>query len=150
MPGSGSVIKEQFLVWKTVHTDTASDNTVNDDPHLQFSIAANESIFLTSLLHISAGAGGFRFTLNGPAGFTTILYRNMILPNAGNCLVAGSAAAWGIELVLAGAIIGIGRQFLYFVNGVNPGTIIVRWAQEAVNVANTSLFNGSYLHVLRV
>jgi len=151
MPGTGSSIKESSLILKPASTVLANDNTVNDDPHLLFPIASSETLSFVFSVIYDAGAGGMRVTLNGPAGFVTLAYSLHLVNDVGNTILSGNqSAAWGAEIVLAGAHFGLALAYLYVVNGVNAGNVVFQWAQQVANPANTVVRLGSRLHVSRL
>lgn len=128
--------------------NTANDATLNDDPHLQIPIAVNEILVFELCAFWTAGAGGIQVAFNGPAAPTNLRYV-IALEGAGS-MTTQSVAAWDTVVAIAGADNGFVSGWLSVENGVNAGNVIVRWAQQAANAANTTLQRGSWFRSYRL
>jgi len=150
MPGAGASLKEITLIYKPASTSRANTAVLADDPHLLFPIAANERILLRLWSLYIAGAGGIQFTVNGPGGFIALSYTNTIVPHNVAPRIASSSAAWLATVALAGATNGFLLMDLGLLNGANPGNLVLQWAQQAANPANTTLYHNSSIIVHRL
>jgi len=150
MPSTGSYEREILSIRKPIDESVANDNTLNDDGALLLPVAAGEIVHFQVNAYWLAGAGGIRVAFNGPAAFTNLRYCISLYGAGGANVVAGAVAAWD-SIAAGGAndngtILGCGC----LENGANAGNVIFRWAQNNINVANTTVYRGSHLRMIRV
>jgi hypothetical protein len=149
MAGDGSSLQETLIEMKLATEATSNDETLNDDDTLVLSIIANAKYIWEVWANYSAGAGGARFAMHGPVGFTQLQYSATII-TTGAVVVQVNAGGYDIPVLLAGAstgqiIIRGGVQ-----NGATAGNLAFRWAQQASNAAATNVQRNSFFKLLRI
>ena len=128
--------------WKAVKKTTAqsiaSSTTLTDDTQLLVSLAANTDYLIRGVLYIDSGGGGFRWSMTGPSGATTIRY-NPVASNGGQSAY-GSVASFG-----AGASTWKVDFTAMIRNGSTAGTLSIQFCQNASDASNTTMIVGSWL-----
>ena len=140
-----SFIGASKVVQKTAGETVTSSTTLQNDDHLTFSIAANETWKGTIILPISANpSGGFKFDITAPSGAS------------GSCaMFGGSNYTSGWVAIGTGfgatAIISNTTMAITFsvANGSTAGSVQLRWAQNASFGTGTTIAGGATLTAVR-
>lgn len=148
MAGLGALY-EFYIVDKSVSITLQNDNTLNDDTHLTYPLAANEDIDWELTAFYNAGAGGIQCAMSGPAGYTALHYSANLDISGATKVTSAIATAWDVTVAQAAASSGLVRIHGHLHNGANAGTLVFRWAQNTSNVAATIIEEGSSLKVIR-
>jgi len=129
-------------VFKTADEIINSDNTLTDDTDLNFAIDADEFFACIVCLNWAADATpDFKFSFTGPAnmlgGFT------VDWDDINQTILAFSSVVGGVG---GGASVEKLAQINCLIkNGDTAGTFSVSWAQTNSDVADTTLFKGSWM-----
>ncbi len=143
---ASSFIGATTVVHKTGGETVTSSNTLQNDDHFTFSVAANERWKGSITFPMTAnGSGGFKFDITAPSGAS------------GSCAMYGLNAyvtAWtaigtggGATATATNATITITFDVT---NGANAGSITLRWAQNASFGTGTTVGSGGILLATRM
>ncbi len=148
MAGREGNMLEHYIVDTSADVNLANDNTLNNDGSLLYPMFAQDDIDFRITAYYLAGAGGIQAAMSGPAGFTALNY-NVNIASAGAAKVTSNVAqAWDVTAA-DGAGQGLITIFGHVNNGVNAGDLVFRWAQNVSNAANTTIYRGSSLVIIR-
>ena len=141
----------QYMRRKTADESVTSSTTLQNDDHLTFPIAANETWIVECTLHTTfAAAGGLKIAMNGPSGATirtsAVMDSNGIVPAHGS---SGSLAG-AIALSPAGATSGLVAVKCIIVNGSTAGNVNLQFAQNVSDVTATTVLANSYLQAVKL
>lgn len=148
MAGTGYT-KELFIKDKPADVDLINDAVLNDDVDLVYPIAADEDIHFEIWAFYTAGAGGIQVAMSGPAGFTHLHYSANLDISGATKVTSAVATAWDVTVVKAAGSSGMVRIIGHVHNGINAGSLVFRWAQNASNPADTTVHQGSTIKVIR-
>lgn len=134
-----------------IDADLAAITTTTyvDQTGLSFTIDANGIYIMEAVLFFvsSVTAEGSCFSVNGPASPSYIQGKSEL--GFGNR--EGNAYDWGTATSNGpAAVVALGRVYLYLVNGVNAGTLIVRGLTETGGANTTTVKRGSYAVLYQV
>lgn len=132
-------------VYKTADTSIVSNNTLADDPDLQFPVVANGVYSFRLMVSIASGAGGVNLAINGPSSS-----RIRISAASSSLLSAYTAfnTSFGLSTSAAATTIAFANGTVTI--GGTGGTFAVRIAQLNVNAAATLIEKGSVLDYIRI
>ena len=124
-----------------------------DVTDLTFPVSANTNYRFRFLVHYTTNATttGARFAINGPAA-PTALRVGGILPNGSSAVNAGSQTAYDTAIFLgttgpgATGVLGIIEGVLR--NGINAGTLALRFAAEVTSPGQVNVLADSYGELL--
>lgn len=147
------------MVRKTADETVTSSTALQDDNELAFSVGANETWVSDWILAVDgATAGDIKIAFNSPAGSTGRWYSHTYdvgattssgaqIHNNNTDLTDGGTSTRG---TLGAGVSSTIRISLIIVNGVNAGTVRLRWAQGTSSGTATSVLTNSYLEARRV
>lgn len=141
----------QYTKRKTADESVAASTTLQDDDHLTFPIAANETWVCEWTLHTAfVAAAGIKVAVNGPSG-ATIRTSASITPN-GIVPAFGSTTTLGAAIALAPALAdgGIVKVHATITASSTPGTVALRFAQNTSDAGNTTVLAGSILQAVKL
>lgn len=140
--------------YKLIATTIDTDNTLNDDPHLELiGILPNEHYEFWIVGSCSSViAAGIQFAFSIPAAPTwsfwhILLYDTATIRiNATGTMVTAASLAGGVA-ALAGTPF-VAHALLY--NGANGGDVHFQWAQHTSNGGNTTVWDDSFMVTRKV
>lgn len=142
---ASSFIGATTVVQKTAGETVTSSNTLQNDDHLTFAVAANETWkgIITFSLNAN-GSGGFKFDIAAPSGAS------------GSCAMFGNNAytiSW-VAIGTGGGATQSTTNIMYNItftitNGANAGNVTLRWAQNASFGTGTTINSGATLIATR-
>ena len=143
----------EAFVRKTADETVNNSIALQNDDDLKFAVAAGETWeFEVVALVTSAAAAGLTFDFAIPAA-STFGRKQYELWDDTTIRAQGSDALED-DSVYAGAVAALASDELIirgvFVNGVNAGTVQLRWAQTVADASNTQFLIGSYLKARRL
>lgn len=135
-----NAIGPHVQVVKSADESVTSSVTLQNDDELLIPVLANERWFVVLIGAVTAGAGGFKFHFDVPAGATfayQYIYQDGASFNIGNgnatqtntFINSGTNQPFRVEGVL--------------VNGATPGNLTLQWAQASSNAAATTIEGGT-------
>lgn len=132
--------------YKTADVAIQSDNSINADTQLLFSVAANTKYVFTFVIHYNTpAAADFRLDLTGPAAPTALRVTAISTiggtPGASN-FTGFSAGPYDIA---TGSTVGSLLIYGTLHNGANAGTVTFAWAQTTSTAGDTTVYAGSYV-----
>lgn len=140
-----SFIGASIVVQKTGGETVTSSTALQNDDHLTFSIAANETWKGVITLPISANpSGGFKFDITAPSGAS-----GSCAIFGGNSFTSGWVAigtGFGASAVISNTTMAI---TFAVVNSSNAGSVTLRWAQNASFGTGTTIAGGATLTAIR-
>lgn len=139
--------------WKTVlkSSDEAitEDTDLSDDFVLQFGVKANKTyVFCAEVFYDTPAAADFKYDVNGPGSPTLVrIETKSRAPGATEIVASGQTAfAFGPNTITtASATPGWIGLSGFVQNGVNAGTVSIRWAQNSSSASATTVRAGSFL-----
>jgi len=143
------------LVRKTANEAVAVSATLQDDDHLFFALAANETWIFELLLWVAGPtAADIKLAFTVPTGATLIWSGhghnlNVVLTDEGTIVnppaeASGTSLAFGTQ----GTKVPL-RLFGMVVNGANAGNLQLQWAQNGAT-GTTTVYANSWLKATRV
>ncbi len=142
---------QQYVKRKTANEAVNASTTLQNDDHLSFPIAANETWLVECVLHATfSAAGGLKVALNGPAGAT--IRTSAVINSDGIVPAHGSNATLAGEIVLSPALAtaGLVQIKAIITSSSTPGTVNLQFAQNASDGTDTVLLANSYLKAVKL
>lgn len=148
-----SLYQNGVPVWRTVvkaTTETVQSNTtLFTDAELKFPMLANTKYtFRLRVIFETGATGDFKFRHTGPASPTLVRITRAHIIGAGSAYagITTDSAYSASDVAVAGAA-GVGWvEFDGIIhNGANAGDFAFRWAQNASQAVDTSVYAGSYI-----
>ena len=139
--------------YKTADESVSSSITVQDDNHLSLSLAASTTYQFRFVLFTNnvGAAEGFRCTLGGTVGVTSLKAQISIYDDTANTLAAfARITALGSEI---GSGLAAGNNMSFIDGSIETstaGTFLLRWAQNVSGANNTTVERNSNLVVTRL
>lgn len=153
-PAASGVIP--VVKYKSADETVSASNSLQNDDHLSFAIAANEKWCAEFVLFTtgSSDSGDIVMDCTGPSGAT---FRWAIMGPATNATnnesslrhqahTTGSLAAGVVQSAIIDDVV---RFFVYVANSTNAGTVQFRWAQNTAS-GTTTVKEGSWMVAHRV
>lgn len=146
------------VILKSADDSITTDIVLNNDSDLAFSLAANEKVQveILAIVTTSNSAPDIQFDLTGPASPVNVVFftywTNHVADPPGACgdvIFAYNSVVdcnWGTNASTGAAIVFKGT----IENGINAGTVNLRWAQRSSSANTTILKKGSYIKVTRL
>lgn len=148
---------QPLYVRKTGESSATSDTTLDDDPDLQLSVAANctYEMFL-HLIYEGVSTGDLKIAFNGPAGATLDWVANGVASDqalTGQVYVGALAIGDGSPVTLGGS--GAGTSMVAQPRGIlivsgTAGTFKLRFAQGTSNATASKIKAGSAMVLRRI
>lgn len=131
-------------VVKTATETIQSDDTLNDDSELTFSIGSNKTFLVIVMIIIESGAvPDFKFSWGIPSGSTFKTYNTFVAENIffdfGINMINGASPTEGLVNGIA-----IART------GATAGNITFQWSQNTSDASNTSVKKGSVILFMEI
>ncbi len=132
------------LFIKTADETVNNSDTLQDDDHLSFSLAANEHVLVeVHFIHTSTSVADLKIGMTVPAGCS-------VLWNESTGLGAPLTESQTLDVDDFNATVDIGTNLTFTVlNGATAGTFQLQWAQQTAEATNTVLQEGSCMIVHR-
>ena len=148
--GDGGCIREICIIDKSADENLVNDAVLNNDSEISYPLVANDDIHWELYAFFNAGVGGIQCAMSGPAAPTALHYSVNLDIAGANKVTSNVAVAWDTVALNAAASSGAIRIVGLVHNAANVGNLVFRWAQNAANPANTTIYQGSYLRIWRV
>jgi len=139
--------------YKSADEVVNASTVVQDDNHLFTPVGANETwLFETRIIFTTVGVAGFRWTMTGPTGSAGSFWAMFFLSPSTALGVGATETALGTD---ASAAIGGATQSSlclrgFITNGLTPGNLRLRWAQDVSDAGATTVKIHSWLVAHRI
>jgi hypothetical protein len=141
------------VIRKLTDESIASDNTLNDDSTLKFTIAANTKYRIRLKVFFTTGATpDFKYAVIGPA--PTLIRRHISRAGGGETppatpaiITTYSSAGGGVALLGNGADGFVDEEIIVH-NGGTAGDFVFQWAQNTISTTPTKVLAGSYIEYM--
>jgi hypothetical protein len=150
----------QFIIAvKTTNTDRALTSTPNDDPDLQFDVAANAVYAIEFYLHYAAtSTPAFKTIWNVPVGASGNKGvqgpgSSATASDANNISMRSGVHGYTTNIVYGTQNSGTAPCFAYeesLLTTSSAGTVALQWSQNTSNATATRLAAGSWARCLRI
>jgi hypothetical protein len=135
--------KIKFAV-KGADQSITSNTSFTDVTDLSFSMTANKIYYITGALIISAGAGGFKFAVNGSTSASKIRASYI---SSGSYV---SAYDTSIHAAPGPSVSVIYQPIIVIENGGSASTFSIRLAQNTSDAANTTVQKSSFIQYVEI
>ncbi len=135
---------------KAADSPAKNNNTLADDPDLQFAVVANEIWEFTLLIRIDSDAtADFNYVFTLPAGAAIWGVTITALAAATTVFDADITGAVSVQCQATGTddVVLIRGSIVI---GGTAGDVILQWAQNVTNAYDTKVLKGSYLSAQKV
>lgn len=151
--GTGVASYGMVVKRKTADESVTASVALQDDDHLNITVAANEEWLGKFLLFISAPSNfnthGLKVAITVPAAATMIFSCSSTVTDGTVAYVTASGSALDFSTTETAGTTGVFEFDFWVLNGANAGTIQLQWAESTA--ANTLTFKkGSYMIAHRV
>ncbi len=135
------------VITKLVTETIQSSSTLHDDAELQFPMAANTNYRIRAyVIYTTADTPDIKITASGPSGATRIAYAAIKgAPGDFPAFQKIQTAYTTFPQLNATGNTGFHQVDLVVYNGATAGLFSVKWAQNTLDVGDTSVLAGSYL-----
>ena len=129
-----------------------------DDAELLLPVLANTTYMIQGVIFFTTSATpDFKFQLTGPASPTDVTVRGSRYAVEGTSTNGTRGEFVDVALSVPRAVVGTNSGSDGYVdfrmrleNGANAGTVVLQWAQNTSDAADTTVLAGSHLNYIRV
>lgn len=141
------------VVQKTANETIQSDNSLNNDSALTFSMLANTKYAIKIRVFSSTSAAAdFQTAITGPASPTRVQFLNIYMADVGafaaQSFSDSSYTSNSLSLVAGSNQNYVLKYDIIVHNGANAGTFAYQWAQVTSNASDTTVYAGSTLEYI--
>lgn len=151
-------VMHPLVVRKTADETVNNSAALQNDDHLVFAIAANETwIARYAIMYSSNTTADFKFTLWSPGGGATGIFASHGLGLGAESnvydLASQAYTTWGTDIMAcggAGAVAALIILEMLVVNSSTPGNVTLQWAQNTADASDTKVLANSFLVAQRI